>query len=693
MRLRSTILATLSLGAALWFGCRSPVAPLLRPSGSSDGVDSTCVSEFNTIHAVGDFTDPVWTIGASPSMLKTPGCIWTAVVRFGTAGNHTFKLVTNGTFDNPPDFGWNESEVLRVGVEHEVKRVQGTGTGIVLDIPQPGCYLFTLWEKDLLFRADPTSCATGAIHGRVEFENVAQPPYPRARVQAMLHGAQAGADSSEATDGIFAVTELAAGTYDVLFKAFGYLDSTVAGVQVGEAAVDVGAVRLRAGCVSAHDSIWVAGQFTTPPFDLSVSPVMRQVEGCLWQAMVAIPSATTYLFKFVTPPGFDNPNDYGGDESQTLQIDTSYPLREVSGTGTAIKMSFPFPGSFRFVVDEETRTYRVESGDISGDLAGVLVFEGRTSRPLPVADVDVVASDSTIAATVRSSSDDGTFRATALDGGTYTVRIAPPLRAPTHRDTTLAAVTVASGTTNVGQILLQAASGGLAGTVGFSDIAAAPFPVATVEVRRAGVLAESLATTTASSAFAGIGLKSGSYDVTIAATGYIDTTFAFAVGAGVDSVRGVTLLALVCPGYPTITKIQLGGREVNSADTTFTWNLGKAPEMEHVEPCLWQVSVAAPNIADYKIKFICNSDFGGDPPDFGGDDTTVIPADSVASVLPVSVVSVTQAIRIHIASAGVYRFRLDLAAMSFSYTRTSDLPPGSARLAGRKARRGDPRRH
>jgi hypothetical protein len=627
-------------------------------------------------------------------MLKTPGCIWTAVVRFETAGSHTFKLVTNGAFDNPPDFGWNEGEVLRVGVEHEVQRVSGTGTGIVLDIPQVGCYLFTLWEKDLLFRADPASCATGAVRGRVEFENVAQPPYPRARVQALLRGAPVGSDSSEAADGSFEITGLAAGTYDILYKSFGYLDSTVAGVQVGEAAVDVGAVRLRAGCVSAHDSILVAGQFTNPPFDLSVSPVMRQVEGCLWEAPVAVPAAATYLFKFVTPPGFDNPTDYGGDESQTLQIDTSYPLQEVSGTGTAIKMSFPFPGNFRFVVDERSRTYRVESGDISGDLAGVLVFEGRTSRPLPVADVVVVASDSTTAVAVRSSSDDGSFRAAALDAGIYTVRIAPPLRAPTHRDTTLAPVTVAGGTTNVGQVLLRAATGGLAGAVGFSDVAAAPFPVATVEVRRAGALADSLVTTTASNAFTGTGMKSGTYEVTVAATGYIDTTFAFAVGAGVDSVRGVTLRALVCPGYPAIARMQLGGREINGnpEDLTFSWNLGRAPDAEHVEPCVWQAAVAAPNVADYRIKFICNGDFGGDPPDFGGDDTTIVPVDSAYTVIPVSAPGTTQAIRVRIASAGVYRFRLDLAAMSFTYTRTGDLPPGFRRIAARKLRRAGPRR-
>lgn len=677
--------AVLAGSAILWLGCENNLlTPPLPPTG---GIDNSCISDYDVIQVVGDFTEPAWNIPVSPAMVLGPGCVWSTLVKIGSPGDHTFKFVTNGAFDNPKDFGWNESQTLRVGVDNPVLLVSGTGTGIKLNIPVAGCYLIRLYEQDLYFRADPTSCASGGVRGTVAFENADQPPFPQVRVTAEQDAVAAGSDSSEAADGSYEISGLAAGSYDLVFKAFGYLDTTLTGVQVGETVVEVPAVRLRPGCVSAYDSIYVAGQFTTPPFDLSVSPVMTQVSGCQWEATVNIPRADTYLFKFVTGPGFDNPTDYGGDEAITVPIDSTFAVREVSGTGTAIKLYVPFPGDFLFELDEETRTFRVESGGIAGDLGGVLVFAGHTGQPLPVAALELLDGAAIVARTT-SAAEDGVFKFSSVDAGIYDLEVVPPLAAPTHLDTTLAAITVAGGTTNVGQIFLAQAPGALAGTVSFSDVAAAPYPVAAIVVRQGSVLAESLVTTSSAAGFAVTGLKPASYDVRVSAPGYLDSTFSVSVSRSTVLLGAIPLQALICSAYPTITRLQLGGREVtgNPDDLTFSWNLNRAPVLEHLTLCGWSVSVTCPNIADYRVKFIANGDFGGDPPDFGGDNTTLVPADSTVTVLPVATPSTGEAILIRIDNPGIYRFDLDLGGMTCRYTRTGDLPPVLRRQAARKPR-------
>jgi hypothetical protein len=664
--------------ALAWLGCElNAPAPPLPPTG---GTDNSCLSDYDLIQLVGDYTTPVWTVDISPAMTLGPGCVWSTVARF-EAGDRFFKFVTGGQFDNPDDFGWQESQTLRVGVDNPVRLVSGTGTAIKVNVPVSGCYLVRLFEQDLLFRVDPTDCSTGGIRGRVEFEDDMTPPFPRVRVQALLASAVAGFDSSDATDGTYEIGGLSAGTYDVSFRGFGYLDSTLTGVVVDDMVVEAPVVRLRAGCVSANDSIQVAGQFTTPPFDLSVSPRMTQVEGCIWEARVRV-AAGTHLFKLVTNGAFDSPSDYGGDEAVTLLIDTDVPVREVSGTGTALKMQFPFDGDYLFRLDEERLVLRVSAGDLSGDLAGVLVFEGRAGSMLPQADVDILRGPIVVANT-RSAALDGSFAVTSLDAGVYDIRCTPPLRAPTHLDTTLAGVTVAGGLTHLGQIFLPRAPGGVQGAIGFSNLAAPPYPAAVVTVRAAAATVDSVLSSTTTGGFASTGLRPGTYDVRIAAAGYIDTTFALSVGRSMQTLGPITLRALVCASYPTITQIQLGGREINNNpdDRTFTWNLGLAPVMDHVGPCRWETSVTCPNITDYRIKFIANADFGGDPPDFGGDNMTLVPPDSLAGVVTVTAPSVAEAIVIRITNPGVYRFRLDADTQTFLYTRTGDLPVEMRRAA------------
>lgn len=679
LRFRRPILGLamlLGLGAALWLGCRgnSPQLPL----GPTGGLDDSCISELQLIQMVGDFTEPAWSIPDSPALQLGPGCVWSVVVRFNTAGDHLFKFVTEGAFDNPQDFGWNEAQALRVGADNPVLRVSGTGTGIKLTIPVAGCYLIRLFETELIFRADPTSCSTGGIRGVVAFENATQPPLPRARVQARQQGIESGADSSSADDGTFEIIGLAAGTYDVRYRAFGYLDTTVTGVAVEESVVEIAPVTLRAGCISAFDSIQVVGQFTTPPFDLSVSPVMQQVEGCIWEAEVSV-AAGTHLFKLVTNGQFDTPPDYGGDEAVTLPIDSTFAVQSATGQGTAIRVDFPITAIYSFRLDEAASTLRVSLGAAPADLSGILVYESVPRAPLPVSVVTLLqAGAPTHTGTSRAT--DGTFLLAGIPAGRYDVLVEPPLAAPTHLDTTLANVG-ASLATNLGQIFLARAPGSLQGIAAFSDIAAAPFPVATAEVRRGTTVAASVRTTATDPSYRVPGLKPGTYSVRLAATGYIDSTFTVTVARGVTNTGTVALDRLVCAAYPTVQALQLGGREIDNSpnDLTFTWNLGNAPVMAQVARCRWETSVTCAFVADYRIKFILNGDFGGDPPDFGGDNTTVYPPDSTVAVVPVATPGIGDAIRIRIENPGVYRFGVDLGTLRFSYTRIGDLPEGVRR--------------
>jgi hypothetical protein len=669
------------LGVAVWMGCNgNPAAPPLGPTG---GLDSNCISDEELIQVVGDFTEPAWNIPVSPVMTLESGCVWSAVVRFQSAGEHLFKLVTDAAFDNPDDYGWNESQTLRVGVDNPVLKVSGTGTGIKIAIPVAGCYLIRFAEKDLTFRVDPTNCSTGGIRGTVEFENVAQPPLPRARVQALLQGAAVSSDSSAAADGTYEVPGLAAGTYDVAFSAFGYLDTLVTGVLVEESVVEIAAVRLRAGCVSDHDTIQVAGQMTTPPFDLRVSPYMTQVEGCRWEATLAV-TAGTYLMKFVTDGVFDAPDDYGGDEASTLEIDTTHPVRAVSGTGTALRVLFPFDGNYKFVLDEENLTFRVESGGISGDLAGVLVFEGVSRKPLPVAEVTLVGSGGPVASTT-SSPDDGTFHIQSVDAGIYDVRCRPPLRAPAHLDTTLAGVTVAGGSTNVGQVLVSRAPGGARGSVSFAGDASPPYPVASVVLRSAGLLADSVVTSATTGGWQSLGLKPGSYSVLVHASGYIDSSFTAGVARSVADLGDVRLEALVCAAYPDIETLRLAGKGPTAP--FLNWNPATAPIMARLDRCRWEVSVGL-DAAGYDIKFLSKEGYGGTPPDFAAPaGAAVVGPDTVATLVATEVPSISDAFRLRVPLAGVYRFRVDLDRLEFSYTRTGDLPATpKPRLTSRRAR-------
>lgn len=659
--------------AGLWLGCDDN--PPQLPLGPTGGLDNTCISDFQLIQMVGDFTEPAWTIPASPALQIGPGCVWSSVVRFNTSGDHLFKFVTEGAFDNPQDFGWNEAQALRVGADNPVLRVSGTGTGIKLTVPVAGCYLIRLFEKDLIFRADPTSCSSGGIRGVVAFENATQPPLPRARVQARQQGAEAGADSSSAEDGTFEITGLAAGTYDLRYRAFGYLDSTVTGVVVAEAVVEAPPVTLRAGCVSAFDSIQVTGQFTTPPFDLSVSPVMQQVEGCIWEADVSV-AAGTHLFKLVTNGQFDTPPDYGGDEAVTLPIDSTFAVRAVTGQGTALRVDFPITATYTFQLDEGASTLRVSLGAAPADLSGILVYEGVTRAPLPVATV-TLSQAGAVTHSTASRAADGVFAFAGIPAGRYDVRVEPPLASPTHLDTTLANVG-ASLTTNLGQVFLARAPGSLQGIVAFSDVAAPPYPIATARIQRGTGLAAEVRTTSSDASYRVTGLKPGTYSVRLTASGYIDSTFAVTVARGAANAGTVQIDRLVCAAYPTAQTVQLGGREIDNSpnDLTFSWNLGTAPVMTQVGRCRWETSVTCAFVADYRIKFILNRDFGGDPPDFGGDNTTVYPPDSSVAVVPVATPGIGNAIRIRIENPGVYRFRLDLDTLRFSYTRTGDLPAG-----------------
>ncbi len=293
--------------------------------------------------------------------------------------------------------------------------------------------------------------ASGKLYGTVAFAGDPDPK-PEATVEVRRAGSAAVLQSVD-TDSAYVFTGLDTGTYNVAFSAPGYLDTTLAGVQYDNGTEkDLGTVTLSAGCESQYQSIAIVGDFTGG-FDPSAGSPMVQGPGCVWTDTVQVAAGGPYYFKFVTDGAFDH--DYGGDESATFSLPGSYPvIPDVSGTGTAIKVSVAVTGQYVFVLDESKLTFTTTllGGGPTGSVTGTVNFTGLNIGPYPKATVALYPSGSqTALATTTSDATTRKFTFQAVPSATYDLKVSANCFLPEQ----LTSVAVTGTAKDVGTVTLS----------------------------------------------------------------------------------------------------------------------------------------------------------------------------------------------------------------------------------------------
>lgn len=213
----------------------------------------------------------------------------------------------------------------------------------------------------------------GGIHGTLEwdptlFPDLANPPYPPTTVQlfngsTLVDQRLVGRATKE-----FDFGPLPPGTYRLVADAHLFFSTTSDTITVTDF-VRNETVTLSYDFNESPGQIDLAGSFNNWPSDFpgEDSPtLLDQTALGVWvypnssYPAVTIPAGLQY-FKFVTGGSFENPTDFGGDESITLTAPlTNAETRFVQGEGTAIKVNFTTPGQYRFRLDERRLTFTIE---------------------------------------------------------------------------------------------------------------------------------------------------------------------------------------------------------------------------------------------------------------------------------------------------------------------------------------------
>ncbi|NNF05360.1 MAG: carboxypeptidase regulatory-like domain-containing protein, partial [Candidatus Eisenbacteria bacterium] len=312
-------------------------------------LDPGCQSTFATIQLAGDFN--AFNLDNAPFMTQM-GCVWTDTLSL-TTGTYNLKFVTDGAFDNPMDYGGDETP-LSVPGTYATSLISGIGTAITISVLADGDYEFILDEVVPEFTVNLLGGGSldGGLTGSVSFEGVSSAPLPAASCQLFPSGSLTPLTTvqSDTDTGTFSFMSLPAGTYDVSVTSSCFDVVMKSGFVVGSTTVDAGDFALT-GAPSAFATIQMVGQFTDPAFDVSISPAMTQTSDCVWELEIDL-LAQSYLFKFVTDGEFDSPPDYGGMESETLTLPGTFAVSEASGEGSALNIEVPMAGRYKFVLNE-----------------------------------------------------------------------------------------------------------------------------------------------------------------------------------------------------------------------------------------------------------------------------------------------------------------------------------------------------
>jgi hypothetical protein len=441
------------LGLTLLACDPNATSPLLVPTGGPGG---PCTSEFTSVHMAGDFTTPPFTVSASPVMtLQRVGgvCVWRVVVTL-PEGEVLYKFVTNGAFDD--DFVGSEEITLAVpGGPYATTRGSGSGNAIKIIVREAGSYIFTLDERAGTWRAEEG--ASGGVHGAIAFENHTAEPFPIASIELFDGIASIMTTTSHPKTREFSFAGIDPGDYRLVISADCFNSEELDSVSVASAVEDVGEILLTEGpckdCTSEFTSVRMVGDFTTPIFEIPISPVMileRVDEVCVRRVTVDLPAGPV-LFKFVTNDEFDD--DFVGDEATSLPVPGGpYKTSRGSGSGNAIRIEVAEAGPYVFTLDEVGLTWKAEPGEppAPGGIAGIVEFSGLTTAPYPSARAEVFSGTSSVATT----GSDPITRAFTLDGlapGTYRVVVS----ATCFTTVEIPNVGVSGSTNDVGSVTLD----------------------------------------------------------------------------------------------------------------------------------------------------------------------------------------------------------------------------------------------
>ena len=205
----------------------------------------------------------------------------------------------------------------------------------------------------------------GSISGTLRFDpkqfpDLADPPYPPTTIKVFTGTFLVDSLQTPRSSNTFEITGLAPGTYTVVADARLFAPVTRADVVVTTSNVDLGDVTLTFDIAELPSQMHLAGDFNG--FVLDPTTEMSQTALGVWQFDTSTPiTAGTYNLKFVTDGSFDNPTDYGGDESQTLTTPIAdQPVGLVSGFGTALHVQFSADGNYRFILDERRQVFSIQ---------------------------------------------------------------------------------------------------------------------------------------------------------------------------------------------------------------------------------------------------------------------------------------------------------------------------------------------
>jgi hypothetical protein len=230
--------AVAAITGRLDFGTPAPHPPVLILVARVRG---TASSSYSSMEMTGSFTTPTWTPGGAgnPTFQQLAPKVWvdTLVV---PSGHMEWKFVANAS--------WASAfcSVL-TGTE-----VDGLAGGTKFDAGG---------GKNLI--ADVTATEAGICVCTVD-ENVDPIAYAIQKVGAGAPAVHSGAD------GVFTITGLVAGTYNILFRVPGQTPFTIGGVVVGNSLKDLGTIPTSGQTYTVHASAGPHGVMA-PIGDLSVS--------------------------------------------------------------------------------------------------------------------------------------------------------------------------------------------------------------------------------------------------------------------------------------------------------------------------------------------------------------------------------------------------------------------------------------
>lgn len=410
-----------------------------------------CRSDYDKIQVAGDLNPDLYgsfDLTRAPEMTLNAQCVWEATLEGVTAGNHYFKFVTDGAFDNPPDFGGDE--VCTSDLAGSVSLVSGQGTALCVTFAEAGDYVFQLDEKARSYNITKSGAGTprGKLKGRIHFADDPS-PLPEARVQLLKAGTTLAVDELDVTQA-FSFSGVPVGDYDIRISAAGYQTTTVTGTVTANLTTDVGTVNLLVGYTSAFNKVEVIGDFPTVNWTPELAPDMVQDPPGVWKAVVNGVTAGNHYFKFRTNDNWESPDpDYGTPTDETCRPELTGGVALITSSGSALCVTFPEAANYRFTLDERALTYTIEKVVISqpATIYGTVAFNGAPpaggkAYVQLLQGTTPVTSDSTV----------GAFEFGGLAAGTYDIKVS----ARGYVTQTLSGQTVAAGQSkNVGTITLQ----------------------------------------------------------------------------------------------------------------------------------------------------------------------------------------------------------------------------------------------